>query len=526
MAALKVFISYAHEDEAHRRTLGKHLSALERQGLIELWHDRKIGAGGEWRGAIDAALKDADIVLLLISPDFLASDYCHDVELAQAIRHHDDPARRTRIVPVILRSCDWQHSAFARFNALPPDGEAIVEAAHPDQRHTAVAQGLRALAEELAGPVGGQVPGTSALPPEKCRFRINRLNLGVMELGPYDIRLPMRKGRCLAGLLAGLAGLALLLIAAVYLLLRGPLEEAQSHLRIARYDLAQEALQAVPERLSFWPGVDLLREKAALGRRFQVSPDDEGAVVTLNRLRRVHPQDADLLVLEAWLQYRQGRLVKVRDLAEAATQADPLNAEVWFLRGLERDEAGDKTAAETSYQQAVELAPDTSPHYRDNLARLYLERGAYGEAVAEYRKINAYPLARLEQALAHWARGDLPAAISAQNDALRMLGDTKVMADNNNRREWRFFPLIQEDGIRLNHGDDKRCYATLAQAASRALSGQPFAADACAAHAPEIAALLADDLCRFLDPHQPALAGKAAEIRRALGQTAVCPAGI
>lgn len=525
MAALKVFVSYAHEDEAHRRTLGKHLSALERQGLIQLWHDRKIGAGGEWRGAIDAALEDADIVLLLISPDFLASDYCHDVELAQAIRQHDDPARRTRIVPVILRSCDWQHSAFARFNALPPDGEAIVEAAHPDQRHTAVAQGLRALAEELAGEVEKPVPGTSALPPEKCRFRINRLNLGVVKPGPYDIRLPMRKGRCLAGLLAGLAGLALLLIAGVYLWLRGPLEEAQSHLRIARYDLAQEALQAVPERLSFWPGVALLREKAALGRRFQANPDDEAAVVTLNRLRRAHPRDADLLVLEGWLQYRQGMVNEARASAETATQADPSLAEAWFLLGLVQDDAGDKAKAESAYQQAADLAPDTSPHYRDNLARLYLERGAHGEAVAEYRKINAYPLARLEQALAHWARGELPAAGSAQGDALRMLGNAKVMADYNNRREWRFFPLIQEDGIRLNHGDDKRCYATLAQAASRALSGQPFAADACVAHAPEIAALIADDLCRFLDPHQPALADKAAEIRRVLGQMAICPAG-
>src|SRR5215510_5403622 len=120
-APLNVFISYAHADEVHRKTLAKHLSALEDEGLITIWHDRKITGGRVWAGAIDDALHSADIVLLLISADFLASDYCNDVELTEAIRCHD--AAQMRVVPVILRSCDWEHSPFARFNALPPDGE-------------------------------------------------------------------------------------------------------------------------------------------------------------------------------------------------------------------------------------------------------------------------------------------------------------------------------------------------------------------------------------------------------------------
>jgi hypothetical protein len=149
-APLKVFISYAHADEAHRKTLAKHLSALEDEGLITVWHDRKITGGREWAGAINDALRSADIVLLLISADFLASDYCNDVELTEAIRRHD--AAQTRVVPVILRSCDWEHSPFARFNALPPDGAPVVEAEHPDQRFVAVARGLRAIGAELTSP--------------------------------------------------------------------------------------------------------------------------------------------------------------------------------------------------------------------------------------------------------------------------------------------------------------------------------------------------------------------------------------
>src|SRR5215831_10420414 len=144
---LKVFFSYAHADEVHRKRLATHLSALEDEGLITIWHDRKITGGCEWAGAIDDALHSADIVLLLISADFLDSDYCSDVELTEAIRLHN--AAQARVVPVILRSCDWKHSHFARFNALPPDGEPVVEANYPDQLFLAVAQGLRAIVAEL-----------------------------------------------------------------------------------------------------------------------------------------------------------------------------------------------------------------------------------------------------------------------------------------------------------------------------------------------------------------------------------------
>lgn len=126
-APLKVFFSCAHADEAHRKTLAKHLSAVEDEGLIAVWHDRKLTGGREWAGAIDAALRRAEIVLLLISADFLDSDYCNDVELTEAIRRHD--AAQARVVPVILRSCDWEHSRFARFNALPPDGVPVVVSA-------------------------------------------------------------------------------------------------------------------------------------------------------------------------------------------------------------------------------------------------------------------------------------------------------------------------------------------------------------------------------------------------------------
>jgi O-acetyl-ADP-ribose deacetylase (regulator of RNase III) len=77
-APVSMFISYSHKDQTLRAELEKHLIILRRQGLIEIWHDREITAGSEWRGAIDEHLQTARLILLLISPDFMASEYCYD----------------------------------------------------------------------------------------------------------------------------------------------------------------------------------------------------------------------------------------------------------------------------------------------------------------------------------------------------------------------------------------------------------------------------------------------------------------
>jgi TIR domain len=103
---IEVFISYSHKDEALREKLGTHLSLLKRHGVIDDWHDRRIGAGQEWAGAIDEHLNSAAIILLLVSADFLASDYCYDREMKRALERHD--AGDARVIPVILRNVDLE----------------------------------------------------------------------------------------------------------------------------------------------------------------------------------------------------------------------------------------------------------------------------------------------------------------------------------------------------------------------------------------------------------------------------------
>jgi len=142
-----IFYSYSHKDEELRDQLETHLSTLKRQGIIQSWHDRKINAGQDWATVIDSRIDSADVILLLISSDFIASDYCYGHEVQSALeRHRTDSAR---VIPVILRSCDWQSTPFCRLQALPKDGKAVTSWPNRDEAWTDVARGIRLSVSEL-----------------------------------------------------------------------------------------------------------------------------------------------------------------------------------------------------------------------------------------------------------------------------------------------------------------------------------------------------------------------------------------
>ena len=136
-----VFYSYAHEDEGLRRQLEAHLSALRRQGEIAEWHDRQIVAGSDWARDIDAHLDSADVVLLLLSADFIASDYCWGVEMRRALERHE--AGEAVVIPVILRPVDWQIEPLSRLQAVPRDGRAVTRYRNRDEAWTEVVTAIR-----------------------------------------------------------------------------------------------------------------------------------------------------------------------------------------------------------------------------------------------------------------------------------------------------------------------------------------------------------------------------------------------
>jgi tetratricopeptide (TPR) repeat protein len=137
----QLFYSYSHKDENLRDQLARHLSALTREKLISGWHDREMTAGTKWKGEIDDHLKAARIILLLVSSDFLASDYCNDVELKCALER--DKNGEARVIPVILRPCDWQYSAFSHLQALPKNAKPVTRWSNRDEAWLNVVEGIR-----------------------------------------------------------------------------------------------------------------------------------------------------------------------------------------------------------------------------------------------------------------------------------------------------------------------------------------------------------------------------------------------
>ena len=155
---IELFFSYSHRDEALRDELAKHLRLLERQKVLSAWHDRQITAGSEWAGQIDQHLEQAQIILLLISADFLNSDYCYDIELNRAMeRHHQKAAV---VIPVILRPVDWQGASFSRLQALPKNAQPVTTWDNQDEALADIAKGIRKVVTELAQKVIEAEPET------------------------------------------------------------------------------------------------------------------------------------------------------------------------------------------------------------------------------------------------------------------------------------------------------------------------------------------------------------------------------
>ncbi|MEM8809650.1 MAG: tetratricopeptide repeat protein [Cyanobacteria bacterium P01_G01_bin.38] len=140
-ASVSVFISYSHKDEALREELDVHLANLKRQGKIRAWHDRAIEAGAEWDAEIKQQLETAQVILLLISPRFMASDYCYDLEMQQAVGRHE--AGTAQVIPIILKPCDRQGTPFSKLQALPKDAKPITTWDNQDAAFLNVVQGIR-----------------------------------------------------------------------------------------------------------------------------------------------------------------------------------------------------------------------------------------------------------------------------------------------------------------------------------------------------------------------------------------------
>ncbi len=150
---ITAFISYSHKDDELREELVMYLANLKRQKKLAAWHDRAIEAGDEWEAQIKGNLESAQIILLLVTPAFMASDYCYDIEMQRAVERHD--AGTARVIPIILRPCDWRDSPFTKLQALPKDAKPVSLWSDRDTAFLDVVSGLRRAIDTLQAKQSG-----------------------------------------------------------------------------------------------------------------------------------------------------------------------------------------------------------------------------------------------------------------------------------------------------------------------------------------------------------------------------------
>lgn len=178
MEPVKIFISYAHKDEHYKDKLVTSFASLKRRGYVSAWEDRQIPVGGEWDQHIKSALNEAEVILLLISMDFMNSEYCYGIEVKTAIERHNDPNDNARVVPIIVRPSDWQDSEFARLQALPKGAVPISKWEYEDEAYLDIVNQLKILINEMRG--------ITAKPPTDIPHAIPVKETPVTETSPIE----------------------------------------------------------------------------------------------------------------------------------------------------------------------------------------------------------------------------------------------------------------------------------------------------------------------------------------------------
>jgi hypothetical protein len=146
-APLTVFISYSYEDEELKNKLLEHMAQLKRDGIIQPWQDYDIEAGVERNAEIKTKLETAEIILLLLSPNFLSSDNCYNLQLKRAVERHK--AKTARVIAIILRPCDWNYKPFNELIVLPENAEPITLWSNQDAAFLNIIEGIRYIVDSL-----------------------------------------------------------------------------------------------------------------------------------------------------------------------------------------------------------------------------------------------------------------------------------------------------------------------------------------------------------------------------------------
>jgi tetratricopeptide (TPR) repeat protein len=517
---LALFISYSHKDDDLRAKLDAHLSLLKRQDVFDVWHDRRIAAGREWAGEIDNALEDADVVLLLVSSDFLASDYCYDKEMVRALQRHDQGS--ARVVPVILRPCDWQSSQFGRLQALPRDGHPVVSYANVDTALTEVALALRALADEIRGggatsrasnasaaalapaiqpqlavpthlgerpkptdrsnapPSAAASKGSTHRPdtPQKRKLKIGAIKFWFVEIGPFELDWLLVSIVLVAGAAAS-AGIT------YWFILKPRLDEARDFMRRAEYANAAKTFESVPQWAKALPCVDAIAAQARFGSRLSSGEHIRTLTPELDALRTRYPDAPDVLVFEGLKSYRVDNNPKqALEQFTRAADSDKAHVEAHFLAaGRDIDLAyvalsqGDELQARLAaaearrlIDRAVSQSPfaETLPRYANQIGELYELEGDFRRAYAGYAKLAPHSLSALQAAFVSWRLPEDRIALRNSLEATEVATGRAETGDLGDTEGWSF-RISAIDIVDVHPKAEKLCLLAWAVEISKSL---------------------------------------------------------
>lgn len=429
---LALFISYSHKDDDLRAKLDAHLSLLKRQNVFDVWHDRRIGAGREWAGEINDALERADVVMLLVSSDFLASDYCYDKEMVRALQRHDEGS--ARVVPVILRPCDWQSSQFGKLLALPRDGKPVVSHPDTDSALTEVAHALRALADQMRGggatsnaidasaTAPGKVAPVRPEPAPARRLKIGAIKLWFLEIGPFELDWPPRFGATSLITMAVAAAVVLTTLAAVpyWFVLKPRLDEARNFMRRGEYASAAGAAASAPTWSAALPSAAGIAEQARFGARLAAGEHIRNLTPELDALGKKYPHAPDVLVFQGLKSYYvDEKITQALEQFTLAANRDEAHVEAHFLAAGRHIEIAYAELAQGAKPQALSAAAEARklidrartqspyaeslPRYANQIAELYELEGNVAGAYASYAKLAPlHPLSALQATFVAW----------------------------------------------------------------------------------------------------------------------------
>ncbi|MCC5643657.1 tetratricopeptide repeat protein [Nostoc sp. CHAB 5824] len=412
MKSIEVFISYHQKDEELRQELETHLAALRRENIITSWNNRKIVAGQEIKGEIDEHLNQAGLILLLISPDFMDSDYHWTVEVTRALEQN--ATEKARVIPVLLRYADWETPPINELSPLPSNRKPIKSWNDRDEAFLEVVKGIREAVQLVANSNSSPAKQTTQELEERQYQVTSLINeadrlheakkfekaavqyKAALSLDPNSVLAHNKLGNALSD--------------------QGKLEEA-----IAAY---QRALQIDPNYAGAHNN---------LGNALSDQGKLEEAIAAYQRALQIDPNNAIAHNNLGNALSDQGKLEEAIAAYQRALQIDPNNAKAHNNLGLALKAQGKLEEAIAAYQRALQIDPNNAiAHY--NLGLALKAQGKLEEAIAVYQRALQidpnFALAHNNLGNALKAQGKLEEAIAELEIAVRLNPSSTLFREN------------------------------------------------------------------------------------------------